>query len=223
MKRKKWSEVEVKLLRWAYADSLTADIAKALGRPVGQVYAKAGKLGLSKGEKFLATDRSGRIFKGGKLGLATQFKPGQVPANKGQHHPKGWAPGKMASTQFKAGNRPHTWVPIGSYRINADGYLERKLNDLPGESHVRWFPVHRLVWIEANGPVPDGHVVVFKPGRRTTALEAITLDAVELVSRRELMARNTVHRLPDELLPVVRLRAQLTREINRRTKEADAS
>lgn len=218
--RKRWSEVEVQLLRWAYADSVTADIAKALGRPVGQVYAKARKLGLSKGAEYLASDRSGRIFKGGKLGVVSQFKPGQVPANKGLRHAKGWAPGNMASTQFKAGNRPHTWVPVGSLRINPEGYLERKVNDLPGNSSVRWHPVHRLVWTDANGPVPAGQVVVFKPGRRTAELEAITLDAVELITRRELMARNTVHNLHAQVLPIVRLRAQLTREINRRAKEA---
>jgi len=219
--RKPWSEIEVKVLRWAYADSLTADIAKALGRPVGQVYAKAGKLGLRKGTEFLVTDRSGRIFKGGKLGTATQFKVGMVPANKGTRRP-GYAPGNMASTQFKPGNRPHTWVPVGSFRVNPDGYLERKINDRPGESHVRWKPVHRLVWTEANGQVPPGHVVVFRPGRRTTDLAAITLDAVELVTRRELMARNTVHNLHAELLPVVRLRAQLSRVINQRAKESAA-
>lgn len=63
-------------------------------------------------------------------------------------------------TQFKKGSRPHTWLPIGSVRVVPGGsahttwILEKKVNDLPGPNHVRWHPVHRLVWEAANGPVP---------------------------------------------------------------------
>ena len=195
MKRRPWAEWELQLLREAYATSLTEHLAIVLGRDITHVYAQAGKLGLRKGPEFQASSKSGRILKGGKLSVATQFKPGQVPANKGLRRP-GWAPGRMSLTQFKPGIKPHTWVPVGSYRINSDGYLDRKVNDLPGPNHVRWHPVHRLVWIEANGPVPPGRTVVFKPGRRTTDLALITPDAVECITRAELMARNTIHQMP---------------------------
>ncbi|WP_430536892.1 HNH endonuclease signature motif containing protein [Lysobacter antibioticus] len=30
-----------------------------------------------------------------------------------------------------------------------------------------WQKVHRLVWEDANGPVPDGHFVVFRDGDKT--------------------------------------------------------
>jgi HNH endonuclease len=210
-----WTRLELELLRREYADGVTADIARALDRPLTHVYACAGRLGLRKSDAFAASDKSGRILKGGKLSQATQFKPGLVPWNKGSHHVAG---GRSAETRFAKGNRPHTWVPIGSLRINSDGYLDRKVNDLPGPSHVRWHPVHRLVWEAAHGPTPVGHVVVFKPGRRTTVEADIMLDAIELISRRELMARNTMHNMPKPLVELMRLRGRLTRAINDRSK-----
>ena len=85
----------------------------------------------------------------------------------------------------------------------------------------RWVAVHRLVWEAAHGPVPDGHVVVFLPGKRTAELDGITLDVVELVTRRELMRRNSVHQMPKELVELVRLRGVLTRQINTKAKEAE--
>ncbi len=84
--------------------------------------------------------------------------------------------------------------------------------------------MHRLVWIAANGPVPEGHIVVFKPGRRTTELKEITPDAVELITRVENMRRNTVHaKYPRELARLVQLRGVLSRQINRKAKEAKTS
>lgn len=219
--RRYWTEAETELLRHHYADSLTRDLAKVLGMTEDRVLRKAHDMGLHKNVEIIrqmARERSSDPHHGGRL---HRFQPGQAPANKGKKMPKGWAPGNMAATQFKVGLRPHTWVPIGSYTINPDGYLDRKVSDEPGTPrHVRWHPVHRLVWEHAHGPVPRGHVVVFRPGRFTNVLAKITLDRLELVSRAELMKRNSVHRLPPEMLPIVRLRASLTREINQQTKEA---
>lgn len=213
MSRKPWTEVEIELLRRNYADSLTTDIAAALGRSVLLVYSKANKLGLRKSAQFNASSQSGRLLKGGTLGQANQFKPGLVPWNKGKHYP---ASGRAVTTQFKPGQKPHTWVPIGSYRI-ADGILQRKCTDT-GYSPSDFVSVHRLVWEAANGPVPAGHVAAFKPGRKTTELERITLDAVELLSRAQVMARNSVHRLPKQLVSLVQLRGVLNRRINRLAK-----
>ena len=213
--RRPWSELERELMRRNYADSLTADIARALGRPIENVYACAGRMGLRKSDAFAASDKSGRLFKGGKLGQATQFQPGLVPWNKGGHYVAG---GRSVETRFAKGHKPHTWKPIGSMRINADGYLDRKVNDRPGAAYMRWHAVHRLVWEAAHGPVPQGFVVVFKPGRHSTVEADITLDAIELVSRRELMARNTVHNLPKPIADLVLLRGALNRTINARSK-----
>ena len=72
-------------------------------------------------------------------------------------------------------------------------------------------------WTEA-GPVPAGHAVVFLPGRFSTKAEDIAADALELITRKALMARNSVQRLPKPLADLTRLRAVITRTINRRLK-----
>jgi hypothetical protein len=71
-----------------------------------------------------------------------------------------------------------------------------------------------MVWIEAHGPIPRGHVVVFKPGRNSTVLEDITADGLECISRQELAARNTIHRYPPALKQAIRLAAKLRRKLD---------
>jgi hypothetical protein len=178
-------------------------------------------MGLRKAPEYLASDKSGRLFKGGKRGQATQFKRGQTSWNKGIRYVAG---GRSAETRFRKGERngvaARRWVPVGSYRVNGDGYLDRKVTD-DGRGPRDWIGVHRLVWMEANGPIPAGHVVVFRPGRRTTELAQITPDALELVTRRELMARNTLHRYPKPIAQMIQLRGALNRQINRRARSAE--
>lgn len=193
-----WTTVEVTLLERNYADSRIEDLAIALGQPIERVRAKANSLGLKKSRDLVAQIARERM-EHNQGAQRSQFQKGIVPANKGKKMPAGWAPGRMASTQFRKGERPHTWLPVGSFSVNSDGYLDQKVNDDPGPRHVRWKPVHRLVWEAANGPVPAGHTVVFKPGRSTNVLDQITLDAVELITRAELMRRNTIHNLPPPL------------------------
>lgn len=130
----------------------------------------------------------------------------------------GFAPGRMAATQFRPGQDPPNTLPIGSYRFDKDGTLQRKINNDKGNNSKRWRGVHELVWIAEHGPVPPKHIVIFKPGRRTAVLEEIILDAVECISLAENMKRNTRHNLPKELSDLIGLRAQITRQINKRIK-----
>lgn len=218
-----WRPAELELLRRGYPNLPTRHLALALGRPIERVYAKATRMGLAKSEAFMATDKSGRIFKGGTLGQATQFKPGHASWNKGIKGSTGVHPA-CRRTQFKPGTLNGRAVqlvlPIGAHRVNADGYLDRKVSDQPGPQNLRWRPVHRLVWEAAHGPIPPGHAVVFRPGRFSTDPERITPDALELITRRELMLRNTVHRYGPEVAAVAQLRGALNRQINRKAKEA---
>jgi hypothetical protein len=62
-------------------------------------------------------------------------------------------------------------------------------------------------------------VVVFRPGRRTTELEQITLDAIELVDHATLMRRNSIHRYPPELRRTIKLVARVKRIIRRQANE----
>ena len=94
--------------------------------------------------------------------------------------------------------------------------LDRKVSDT-GYPPRDWRGVHLLLWEEHHGSVPPGHAVVFKNGNKAD----IRIENLELITRRELMARNTVHNLPKPLAQLVQLRGALVRKINRlnQTKE----
>lgn len=215
-----WTAVDEAWLRQAYPNTSATVIAGILDRPVTQVHSKARRMGLAKAPGFVAEQaRRDLLGKADHAFRKHQFPKGSVPPNKGV---KGWqSGGRSAQTQFTKGVMPHNWLPVGSYRVNrADETLERKVTDLPGPPNVRWKPVSRLVWEAAHGPVPAGHMVVFKPGRKSLVLEEITLDAVECISKAEHARRNSIHNLPPELADLARLRGQLNRAINRKAKEA---
>jgi hypothetical protein len=219
-----WGSRDDAKLRRLWPTSTAREIGEALGRGVPAIYQRAHKLGLPAKDAAWAAECTRKRWAEGRheSARAHQFRPGQAPPNKGLRRP-GWARGRMAETQFKKGDRlgasQHNYRPIGTLRISKDGYLERKVTDDPSLVPARrWTGVHRLVWEAANGPVPEGYVVCFLPGRRTTDEAAITLDALELVSRVELMRRNTLHRYPPEVVQLVQLRAAVVRKINRRSK-----
>ena len=97
----------------------------------------------------------------GVIGTATRFKKGYVPANKGKHDPKyGYEP-----TQFKKGHRPKNAKPIGTESLRSDGYVWVKVSE-----PRTWREKHRIIWEEANGQIPKGHVVLFADGNRQKLL-----------------------------------------------------
>lgn len=114
----------------------------------------------------------------------TQFKKGHLPANKGRKGIDGWGP-----TQFKKGHRPFNYKPVGTERINGDGYVDIKIAD-PN----KWRAKHLLIWEEANGPVPKGHAVLFGDGNRSN----IDLNNLILVSRKELAVLNHKRLIHDD-------------------------
>jgi hypothetical protein len=213
-----WTDEQLDTLRTTYAKFKTEDIATLVGHSVEHVYRKARKLGLKKSEEYLASPAACRLRRGDEVGRAYRFQAGHSSWNKGT---KGVHTGGDA-TQFKPGQRPVNTLPIGSTKFDKSGTLLRKVSDARGNNSKRWRGVHELVWVAANGPLPAKHIVVFKPGMRTNVLEEITLDRVECISLAENMRRNTVHNMPKELVPLVRLRAVLTRSINRREKNVTA-
>ena len=222
MTRKHWTESELALLRSDFAGRRTDDLARALGRSYSTVAQKAARLGLRKSAEYLASPAARRLD--GVKGSATRFTPGSTPWNKGRPGSTGMQEGCRA-TQFKpgcmSGAAQHNYVPLGTLRITKDGYLERKMNDTHPTPARRWVAVHRLVWEAAYGKIPPGHLVVFRRGTKTTELPLVTADKLELVTRAENMRRNSVRsKYPPELARLVQLRGALTRQFNRKAKEA---
>jgi len=218
MNGKAWTMPELARLRALYPHYSTPQVASMLGRSAGSVYNKALVLGLHKTPEYLATESSGRIQRGRKHPrmVASQFKPGLRPWNTGL---KGWtAPGSEA-TQFKPGTKPVTTMALGSLRI-CDGQLQRKMSETPGPNHRRWVPVSRLVWQAERGPIPPGHIVVFRAGMATTELDHITIDKLDCITRAENARRNHPRNKHPELARLVQLKGAITRQVKRITQEA---
>lgn len=206
-----WTEEQIAEFTHLYPDTASDALAEQFGRTIESVYNLAARLGLKKSPAYLRAmqERTNRNLE--EHGKAYRIKPGDAPWNKGL---KGWcAPGCLAS-QFKPGNKPHGWKPLGTERVNRDGYRERKVTDLNGVKNYR--PVHLVTWEAANGPLPAGHAVVFINGNK----QDIRLDNLELITRAELMQRNSRHRLPPEIREIAQLRGVLTRIINTKRRQA---
>ena len=126
-----------------------------------------------------------------KYGLKSGYNSGcfnknHVPANKGKKMPKNLYE-KVKATMFKPGDKPKNTKPIGSVRKGADGYWVKKYHDnkIPGSKN--WELMHRHIWEEANGSIPDGCVIIFKDGNK----DHIELDNLMIVTKQErlVMAR----------------------------------
>jgi len=212
MKRRPWTHAEEAVLAECYPHLPTDLLAEALHRSTKQAYAKAAAMGLAKTEDYLRT-AGGRLQPGD--GEATRFPKGNAPWNKGM---KGLDIGGHA-TRFQkgqlSGQAQKNYKPIGSERLSRDGYLQRKIHDgQPAQS--RWRGVHLLLWEATHGPIPESHAVVFKNGNK----QDIRLDNLELVTRGQLMARNTLHNYPKEIALAIQLRGAINRQINRRQRKA---
>lgn len=113
-----------------------------------------------------------------------------------------------SATRFKKGQKPHTWLPVGSTRVSADGYLQRKISDT-GYPPRDWKGMHILLWEEHFGPIPTGHCVCFKDNNK----QNVVIDNLELITRAERMRRNSIHRYPPELKSAIRVISKLKRTI----------
>ena len=221
--RRKWTPEDDALLVARYPHEKTERLARELGRSVRAVYERAYRaLRLSKTQVYLESADACRLRREDNPGIAYRFGPGHVPANKGLRRP-GFAPGRMKDTQFKPGSRQgkaaRNWKPVGTILMDPDGYLRIKVREAkPGEASgfgnvLVWPLMQRHVWEQAHGPIPSGHVIAFRNGDKRD----VRLENLELISRTELMARNTVHTLPKPLARTIQLLGALNRQIRRKT------
>lgn len=115
-------------------------------------------------------------------GLKGYFEPGHVPINKGT---KGMFNVGGNSGSFKKGDQPKNYKPIGTERIDRDGYVLVKVRD-EGIWNERWRHKHRIVWEKANGPIPDGHVLIFRDQDKSN----VCIDNLMLVTKRQHLQLN---------------------------------
>ena len=211
MNGKPWTEQENDVLREMYSECFAGEIGALLGRSKSSVYAQAQKLGLKSSEEKIR--RSGLVNKDHPNKVAHQFRKGHVPPNKGKKvSPELYA--KMQPTMFKKGRPSLNHREVGSERVNVDGYIEVKVAE-PN----KWRLKNRVVWEQANGPIPPGHNVQFRNGNKLDC----RLENLYLIDRRvQFMTHNSIYaRYPKELQYVIKLKGALVRQIHRREKDAE--
>lgn len=115
-------------------------------------------------------------------GVDCRIKKGNVPINKGKKgmpcHPN------CIATQFKKGNRPKNYMPVGTERVNGDGYIDIKIQ----EPNI-WKSKHHIVWEKHNGAIPHGYAVIFGDNNRRN----FDINNLILVTRKQLLILNHNH------------------------------
>tara|TARA_R100000027_G_scaffold66875_1_gene63805 strand:+ start:1405 stop:2022 length:618 start_codon:yes stop_codon:yes gene_type:complete len=198
-KGKPWSPEDLVALEKIYRDTDNITLARIFRRSRSSIKNIANQNGWKKSAAHMAKNPG-------------CFKPGGKPWNTGISYS---APGSE-HTRFKKGHRPPNWVPVGSERVTKDNYLERKLHDT-GKMRHDWVPVSHIEWQKHNGrSVPKGHAVIFRDGDKRN----FAGPNLELISRADLMRRNSYQNLPEPLPQIIQLRGALTAKINRRSKQA---
>lgn len=109
-------------------------------------------------------------------GLSGQFETGAKPWNKGT---KGLTGANI--TSFKKGHTPINYKPVGSERINIEGYTEVKV-----ANPNKWRLKHRVIWEQHNGEIPKGCAIIFADGDKSN----LDIDNLLLVSRKQLLFMN---------------------------------
>lgn len=199
-----WKEYEDQVMRSLYANTSNAQLAKLLDRSLRAIKNRSNVLELRKSADYMQ-----------RTAGEAQFKKGFVPWNKGKKFP---GTGGSLETQFQKGQRPSNWLPIGSERISRDGYLQRKVTDT-GVTRRDFVAVHHLVWVEHTGqPVPKGHALIFKDGNK----QNLDISNLELLTRADLMRRNSVQTLPPEIKAQVHLIAGFNRRLRRIERERNS-
>jgi len=117
---------------------------------------------------------------GKRSSIATEFKKGHVPFNKGL---KGvhYSP----QSEFKIGHRPVNTQPIGTIKMRDDGYLWIKLAETK-PSRFGWKQVHRYNYEKKHGLIPPGNKIIFLDGNRNNC----EIDNLLLVSAGEHQVMN---------------------------------
>lgn len=103
-----------------------------------------------------------------KSGLTGWYQRGHAPGNKGKkleeyvgEERAAEIKKRISATQFKKGERPVNEMPVGSIVVNSDGYKLRK-KQMTGSLWERWEFLHRAVWVEHYGPIPEDKMVSFR-------------------------------------------------------------
>lgn len=173
----------------------------------------AQRLGLHKTREWIAERARLRSSDPNHGGRATRFQKGRTPFQKGKKIEEWMSSEGIANSvkgRFKKGRPSQNIRPVGSERVNIDGYIEIKIAE-----PSKWRQKQRVVWEAEHGPVPDGYMVSFIDGNKQNC----ALSNLRLMTRADNLRRVSLNNYPDEVREVIHMRAVLKRHINTQKKE----
>ena len=137
------------------------------------------------------------------------FKKGQVPMNKGKKmSPEVYE--RVKHSMFHKGNIPHNHRPVGSERINVDGYTEIKVAE-----PSKWRLKQRVIYEEATGEkLTKNDIVIFLDGDR----QNFDINNLVRMTRAELVRYNQDHLYGEEV--EINKTAVLVAKLKAKTGEA---
>ena len=174
-----------------------------LGLTVSQVYNRTYKRGIKKDPKIKKEINRAKVLEAGKH---TRFEKGNKPWNEGKKCPNLLLT-NAAKFMFKPGRKPHNTKEDNAVSIRKDTsgrlYYYSKLAD------SKWVLTHRLIWEQANGPIPAKHIVRFIDGN-TMNLQLSNLDSIPMFYKAK---PNTIHTFPDHHKKLNTHKAKLNKTI----------
>jgi HNH endonuclease len=195
----KWTEKQIELLHEHYANTRANDLKEFIGRSISSIYMKANAIGLKKSNEYLSKMPT---WVGDRK---TTFQKENVPFNKG----KKWdeymsVEGRriLRQTTWKKGNLPHTNTFDGNITLRSNKGTKWYAIRL---SKAVWQPYNQYLWEKEYGKIPQGSIVVFKDKNTLNC----TIENLELITRKENMARNTIQRYSPELQRTIKLLANV--------------
>lgn len=187
-----------------YLNQTLTQMAVQLNRSIGSIYGRLLKLNLIVPDDIKHERKLTGLREGWK-NQDTRFQKGATPWNKGK---KGLQIGGVA-TQFKKGNEPKNTKQNGVITTRWD--KTKRPYKFIRISKGHWEEYHRYLWEHNFGKLKPTDVVRFKDGNTLNCV----IENLELVSRQQHMVLNSFMRYPEEVRDIIRVKAVLTRHINK--------
>lgn len=203
-----WTKKNISILVSLYPNTTNKTIAEKLGVNETAVISKAFMLKLKKTKEFMLYCSSKSAFPKGHVPFnkdrsqreymspeaiektkATRFKKGEVAPNKAHYKD-----GDITIRYSKKAKRSYKWIRV---------------------SVTKWEMLHVVNWEALHGPVPAGHIIVFKD-KDTMNCDPNNL---EMISLEENMRRNTIHNYPPEIKTTIRLLSKVNKKIRNAKKQ----
>lgn len=201
-KQPPYSDDDIKIVSQLYPTTRNAEIAKVIGRSLSSVNHLGQRCGFKKDKAFIAQMSAEAWINnpnhGGKAGF---FKKGVEHPFRGiKKSPEARA--KVEHLFFKKGNIPHNAKANGYRSIDTNGY--HKIKTDKGMEFL-----HRKIWEDNNGEIPDNYLVSFKDGDRNNC----NIENLVLVSRQNNMSCNSIRNYPPEVRQTINLISKLKKTI----------